>query len=243
MTRLSIVSGLSPKCLYIKHVGIGDLAIVRDAHPKDTDVYKGKIGTRDVIVKVLKKQLGPNEERLKMLMKQAIDWQKLHHDNVLPVLGLYYYDEARLRPCLVYPWMEQRSLDESDPRGDLNVFATGAIAGIRAIDKQKLVHGDLQNRSFLIDKSNVAHIADLGLASLLHFGTLSQTDSTSDRRRCARALCKLYGTQSANVTRPKAASEDIWDTIQRWSGINTQQNMPARGGARDAAPLPPSTSK
>ncbi|KAL0057583.1 hypothetical protein AAF712_015770 [Marasmius tenuissimus] len=64
MIRLSKISGLSPKCLRIQDVGIEILGRPLDVQSADVEVYKGKVGTQDVIVKALKKER-PHDEQLK----------------------------------------------------------------------------------------------------------------------------------------------------------------------------------
>ncbi|KAK1226390.1 SCF ubiquitin ligase complex subunit cdc4 [Marasmius sp. AFHP31] len=155
MERLSKVSGLSPKCLRIQDVDIqvGDRFL--NAHTAGIDVYKGKVGTLDVIIKVLRES-APAEEQLKMLLKQAIIWRKLHHDNTLQFLGLYYFDKSRSQVCVVYPWKEQRSLSNGVPSelahdfNGLDKFTNGIIDGLKYIHEQNIIHGDLQivSRSF-----------------------------------------------------------------------------------------------
>ncbi|KAL0057582.1 hypothetical protein AAF712_015769 [Marasmius tenuissimus] len=222
MTKISdLAGGLSPRCLRIQDVGIVDL--IRDPsldfHDPDVEVFKGKVGTLDVIVKAVKKP-GPNGERLESLLKQAITWRKLHHENVLSFLGLYYFDDFRSRVCVVYPLTEQRSLDESVPDGDDNCdkFAAGAIEGLNYIHNfQNVIHGDLQKRSLLIESSYVAHIADLGLAQLLNKATGIKADS--EKCQCARVLCKsLYdlSVPSTPLCRPERISDTVWDILKEW---------------------------
>ncbi|KAK1216384.1 hypothetical protein PQX77_020998 [Marasmius sp. AFHP31] len=152
MIRLSDISGLSPKCLRIQDVDIEILEDVSDPHSKDVEVSKGRVGTLDVIVKALKK--GPRSEQLKALLRDAVIWRKLHHHNVLSFLGLYYLDESRSRVCVVYPWMEQDSLNESLPgeseeadANSINEYAEGVIEGLDYIHGQNVTHGGLRNVS------------------------------------------------------------------------------------------------
>ncbi|KAJ8079020.1 hypothetical protein PM082_013307 [Marasmius tenuissimus] len=55
------------------------------------EVFEGKVGTQDVLVKALKKQ--PDNGDLKLLSKCTLILQTLEHSNILPFLGLYYFNE------------------------------------------------------------------------------------------------------------------------------------------------------
>ncbi|KAK1234560.1 hypothetical protein PQX77_002238 [Marasmius sp. AFHP31] len=225
MIRLSNISGLSPKCLRIQDVGIEILGRPVDVQPAGMEVFKGKVGTLDVIVKALKKER-PHDEQLKLLLKAAMTWRKLHHDNVLPFLGLYYFDESRSRLCLVYPWMEQSSLNEGLPStskesaaDSFNKFAEGVIDGLVYIHGQNVVHGGLRNpSSFLIDLPDRSCIADLGLAQLLGEEATGMNED-SDMFQCARTLYKkLYGCRRIKnpPSRPPHVTDALWEVLEEW---------------------------
>ncbi|KAK1216385.1 Receptor-interacting serine/threonine-protein kinase 1 [Marasmius sp. AFHP31] len=238
MSKISDLSGgLSPRCVRIQDVGIVDLArdVSLDFHGPDVEVFKGKVGTLDVIVKALKKP-GPSGERLESLLKQAITWRKLHHKNVLSFLGLYYFDDSRSRLCVVYPLVEQHSLDEDVPDGDdsCDRFAESVINGLEHIHSfPNVVHGDLQKWSLLIGLSDVARIADLGLAQLLKESTGMNADS--EKYQCARVLGKsLYGLSvpSTPISRPERMSNAVWDVLKEWlsKGLPSSAGGTSRNG-------------
>ncbi|KAK1216393.1 Rho guanine nucleotide exchange factor [Marasmius sp. AFHP31] len=220
MVQLSNVSGLAPKCLRIHDVGIKICSPIQDAQAIDVAVFKGKVGTLDVTVKKLK-ETGPDGEQLKTLLKHAVAWQKLNHRNVLPFLGLYYFDESRERLCVVYPWMEQHNFGEINAdqvtSETLNELARGTVDGLQYIHDQKVIHGDLQTSTFLTGPSDVARIADLGLAQLL--GKAADKSEDSDKYNCAYALCKLYRGNvplESPPSRPPRVSDEIWGVLQEW---------------------------
>ncbi|KAL0058243.1 SCF ubiquitin ligase complex subunit cdc4 [Marasmius tenuissimus] len=225
MEQLSNDSGFSPKCLRIQDVDIIVFDRVLNAHTAGMEVFEGKVGTMDVTIKVLKGS-APAKEQLKMLLKRAITWRKLHHDNVLPFLGFYYFDESRSRVCVVYPGKEQHSLSDGIPGelaqdfNGLDKFANGIIDGLKHIHGQNITHGDLQSSSFLIDQAGVARIADLGLAQLL--GKAVDGSQESDRHQCARVLYKeVYGGNDQGLeknppSRPLRVSDAAWRDLREW---------------------------
>ncbi|KAJ8079044.1 hypothetical protein PM082_013331 [Marasmius tenuissimus] len=254
MTQLSKFSNLSPKCLRIQDVGIEALHPVPPPSTTNIEVSRGKVGTQEVIVKALKEsESGPDEATLNMLLRNAIAWRKLDHRNVLPFWGLYYLDESRSRICLVYPWMEHRSLDEDKPgkpekepgeykksaADSYNDFANGAIEGLKYLHSfPDAVHGDLHRGNFLIDPPDVARIADVGLAQLLS----KATDKTQDfdKEQCACVLFKMYGGTGKALkntpTRPDPnMSDEVWEVIEEWlkqssSSQAEETEGPSQGG-------------
>ncbi|KAK1216394.1 hypothetical protein PQX77_021008 [Marasmius sp. AFHP31] len=229
MVRLSTISGLVPKRLRIKDIGIKIADADADAQPTDAEVYKGKVGTLDVTVKASKGP-GPDGEQLKLLSYHALVLQKLDHPNVLPFLGLYYLDESRERLCLVYPWMEKRNIDDIDAgeakRETWDKVVQGAVDGLNHVHRQEVIHGDLQNSTFLIDSGDVARIADLGLAQLL--GMSAGKNEDTDKCQCACVLFEeLYGggvKRSKNgtvppnqeYTRPPHMTDATWGLLKGW---------------------------
>ncbi|KAJ8078995.1 hypothetical protein PM082_013282 [Marasmius tenuissimus] len=113
----------------------------------------------DVSVKAPKKRPKPDDKQLERgeTYLQAMFWQRLQHQNVLPFrLGLYYFDEARSRVCLLTPWMETNLIQ-----------LRGVAAGPVYLHSQQVVHGDLSAFNGLIDSAGIPHLGDLGLPQLL----------------------------------------------------------------------------
>ncbi|KAK1216390.1 hypothetical protein PQX77_021004 [Marasmius sp. AFHP31] len=227
MVQLSNVSGLSPKCLQIRDVGIEVGDPIQDAQPRSVEVFKGKVGTQEVLVKVLKKQRDVGD--LKMLLNRALNLQTLEHSNILPFLGLYYFDESCERLCVVYPWMEQHGFDGIDPEDGeadqakvspetLNKYAQGAVDGLKYIHECKIIHGDLQNSSFSIDRNDVTRIADLGLAQML--GEDVGKNEDTDRYQCLFGGQKVKkpkdGTATKAYPRPPQVADALWELLEKW---------------------------
>ncbi|KAK1216387.1 hypothetical protein PQX77_021001 [Marasmius sp. AFHP31] len=189
MIRLCEVFGLSPKCLRIQDIGITDLDTVllpsvEGEHSMEMEIFKGKIDELDVTVKALKTRPGPGDKELEMLLKHALTLLKLDHGNIVPFLGLDYFDEDRSRVCLVYRWIEQLSIDEHIP--DNREEIGGIIGGLEHLHSKRVIHGDLRPSNLLVPQGEAPRIADLGLAQLL--GKAADKDVKSDRYQCARVL-------------------------------------------------------
>ncbi|KAK1218380.1 hypothetical protein PQX77_018942 [Marasmius sp. AFHP31] len=235
MARLSSISGLVPKRLRIKDIGIEIAGADADAQPTNAEVFRGRVGDLDVAVKASKGPK-PDGEQLKLLSYHALVLQKLDHPNVLPFLGLYYLDESRKQLCLVYPWMEKRKLTQIDG-GEVkektwDKVVQGAVEGLNYIHSQQLIHGNLQNSTFLIDSGDVARIADLGLAQLLCMSAGKNEDT--DRCQCACVLLEeLFGgegvkrsadgtvQQTQGYSRPPHMTDATWGLLKGWLSKGT----------------------
>ncbi|KAK1216372.1 hypothetical protein PQX77_020986 [Marasmius sp. AFHP31] len=212
MIQLSHISGLAPKCLRIQDIGIQDLAPVPDMQFADVEFFKGKIGDMDVSVKAPKKQPRPDDRQLETFLQQAIVWRRLEHQNVLPFLGLYYFDEARSRVCLVSPWMENSAAGAEVKPEDC---VKGVAAGLFHLHSQKVVHGDLNVFNIFINSAGISRIGDLGLPQLLG----KAADKSEDVYRFGRLSFKLFGGTSLKgkdgPLRPLGVSNPMWEVIKK----------------------------
>ncbi|KAK1216397.1 hypothetical protein PQX77_021011 [Marasmius sp. AFHP31] len=211
MIQLSRISGLAPKCLRIQDVGIQDLSPVSEWQSADVVLYKGKLRNADVAVKVLKEHPRPDDKKLETFLQQAVVWRKLEHQNILPFLGLYYFDHARSRVCLVSPWIENGfAQEEIDPED----YIKGIADGLAHLHNQKVVHGHLGASSILVDSDGVPRIGDLGLAQLLG----KAVDRSEDVFRFGRLSYELFGgtlmKDKDGLRQPVGMSNAIWDMVK-----------------------------
>ncbi|EPQ54890.1 kinase-like protein, partial [Gloeophyllum trabeum ATCC 11539] len=101
------------------------------------------------------------------LCREAIIWQYLAHQNILPFLGV----ECDLYPnqwCLVSLWMDNkdivRYLRGRQPPADIHVLYEVA-QGLAYLHWENLVHGDLKGMNILIDEHHHVRLADFGLST------------------------------------------------------------------------------
>ncbi|KAJ8079013.1 hypothetical protein PM082_013300 [Marasmius tenuissimus] len=212
MIQFSRISGFAPKCLRIQDVGIQDLIPIPEYQSADVELYRGKIGHADVAVKVLKEHPRPDDKRLETYLQQAVVWRKLEHQNILPFLGLYYFNHARSRVCLVSPWIENSAAQDEIDSEDC---VKGIADGLAYLHDQKVVHGHLSAPSILIDSDGNPRIGDLGLAQLLgQAGDLSE-----DVFELGRLSFELFGGTSMKdkdgPRQPEGMPNPVWDVVKK----------------------------
>ncbi|KAL0565675.1 Rho GTPase activating protein [Marasmius crinis-equi] len=148
MIHLSRNSRLHPKCLAIQNVvELGD-------HPEAGgafgDVWKGKVGGNLVCIKMIRAfSTFDIEQLLRDYMQEAIVWRQLNHRNLLPFMGIFYFDNDRKRLCLVSPWMERGNLVQflrnSPPElVDRDMLVCDVACGLSYLHELKIAHGDLK---------------------------------------------------------------------------------------------------
>ncbi|KAF9259832.1 kinase-like protein [Marasmius fiardii PR-910] len=185
MFRLSKRSGLCPQCLMIEDVKkLGNYPVGGGAFG---DVWKGEIGKVKVCLKVVKVYQTSDVQQLsKEYMVEAIVWQHLKHPNLLPFLGMYYLDKARVQLCLVSPWMERGNLVQylkTTPRERVDHYTLvyDVASGLSYLHSSKIVHGDLKGLNVLITPDERACIGDFGLSRIVDTYALTLSASTANQ--------------------------------------------------------------
>lgn len=143
----------------------------------------------------------------KRLVREVRAWSKLHHRNVLRLLGFTYgfVPNSRLA-SLVSEWMpygtsgsylENRSAEER-----IRVL-TGIADGLSYLHRHDVVHGDLKGDNVMIDGDFEPRISDFGLSKLLdEVNTNTLTQNIGSVRWTAREL--LMDQHSVTL------ESDIW---------------------------------
>ncbi|KAL0067731.1 Rho guanine nucleotide exchange factor [Marasmius tenuissimus] len=180
--RLSKRSNLCPKCLNINNVErISERPIDGGGFG---DVWKGKVGSQFVCLKVVKVYLVSDVQKLlKEYMREAIVWEQLHHPNLLPFMGMYYLDEAREPLCLVSPWMDRGNLvrylkNTPSERADHQVLVYDVASGLAYLHSLNIIHGDLKGVNVLMTPDERACITDFGLSRVADTHSLYLSSST-----------------------------------------------------------------
>ncbi|KAG7098236.1 hypothetical protein E1B28_000200 [Marasmius oreades] len=197
MLKLSKHSDVTPECLNIKNV-------TREGeHPIGAggfgDVWKGKVRQTIVCLKVVRNFQQGNESNSQDLLKQfkreAILWKQLEsHPNILPFFGMYDWDGAPGKLCLVSPWMEGGNLAHYlNPRPPkmkpvvdhttLVTLAYDVASGLEYLHDRKIVHGDLKGVNILIRtlKPLRACIGDFGLSRVSDDHAISLSTTSQSR--------------------------------------------------------------
>ncbi|KAJ4792361.1 Leucine-rich receptor-like protein kinase family protein [Rhynchospora pubera] len=149
-------------------------------------VYKADLATG---AKLAIKRLSGNSWLMEREFKAEVEALSVaQHENLVPLKGYCIQGDLRL---LIYSYMENGSLDDwlhdqgghlSDSDSDLNFncqldwptrlrIAQGASRGlsyIHEVCRPHIVHRDIKSSNILLDDKFEAHVADFGLARLIH---------------------------------------------------------------------------
>ncbi|KAF9260972.1 kinase-like protein [Marasmius fiardii PR-910] len=204
MNQLSEASGRYAQCYFNPKVQkLGDTPF--SMGKLFTDVWKGRIGDdpRIVALKVVKPAFTAEAgEKLKLHLQEISKLRTLHHPNVLPFIGAFYFGMNPQEICFASPWMEKGNLVEylQDNPADSSKrfqFAWGVANGLRHLHSLNVVHGDLKPSNVLITSNEVACLSDVGLH------TFKPDDLYDDEKStpwCApEALTEGSFTQSSDI--------------------------------------------
>ncbi|KAJ7730312.1 kinase-like domain-containing protein, partial [Mycena metata] len=180
LISLSEESGLLPRCLTISGLKHGTLA----AGGAFADVYKGSLDGQSIAVKMMRVfEDSDIATLLKQFGREALIWRQLCHPNLLPFVGLYYFQK---RMCLVSPWMDNGHIvtflkkELRDTHHLLSIILDVAL-GLRDLHDKGIVHGDLTGTNILVAPSHRACIADFGLSSIITAISSLQLRNSSKR--------------------------------------------------------------
>ncbi|KZP30845.1 kinase-like protein [Athelia psychrophila] len=104
------------------------------------------------------------------LRREIIVWQRLRHENVVPLLGTI----SNNHPCigLISPWMEAGNLNTFLHKESLTLayrvkLSCDIAAGLCYLHHEGIVHGDLTGANVLIDDNDAARLVDFGLSTIM----------------------------------------------------------------------------
>ncbi|KAJ3539950.1 hypothetical protein NMY22_g4503 [Coprinellus aureogranulatus] len=168
LLRLSVSTGLYPKCLHLSH------QVQKSEEPVDEgsfgDVYRGRIAKQEVAIKVFKVNKRTDLSKLmKTIWREAILWCQLYHANVLPCYGVHQLSSESHRIGLVSPWIESGNVIDylhHNPLATRLLLLSDIASGIHYLHENKIVHGDLKGANILVSSSGRACLADFGLSTL-----------------------------------------------------------------------------
>ena len=121
-------------------------------------------------------------------LTECINSSRIHHPNVVQVLGIYYSTHQAKLPWLVMELMDTslKAFLEKYPREKLpHHFRLSILVdiaqGLEFLHGQDIIHRDLSSNNVLLTKRLVAKIADLGVAKVIEqnkMKTQTQTPGT-----------------------------------------------------------------
>ncbi|KAI5984986.1 kinase-like domain-containing protein [Pisolithus orientalis] len=142
-------------------------------------IYHGTLlrdGTQ-VAIKAFRYTLSESEAELKRLFREVHTWSKLHHENIVRMLGISTEFDSTL--SIISEWMPLGNAHsyvqntENDPRPLLEDIASG-LYYLHHHELGPIVHGNLNGSNVLISSDRRALLTDFG-ASTLHSSTFSMS--------------------------------------------------------------------
>ncbi|PBK94147.1 kinase-like protein [Armillaria gallica] len=138
------------------------------------DIWEGRMNGQAVCLKVLR-IFGipkPQEEiLLKDLCYEALVWRQLHHENIVPFLGVNF-DYFKPKFCLVAPWMKNGNiidyleLHPNHNRVKCVYEIASAIEYLHSLDPQ-VIHGDIRGCNVLVSDDLRCCLADFGASVIM----------------------------------------------------------------------------
>ncbi|KAG5353082.1 hypothetical protein C0989_010464 [Termitomyces sp. Mn162] len=176
--RLSEHSGLYPVCYRLK--GVEQVEAEPVTAGGFADIYKAKFQGQVVCLKVIRLyQNSQLEYVLKKVTKEVILWRQLFHPNILPMYGIYRYNNQL---CLVAPWMENGNIAaylKQNLKADRAALSVDVTQGLRYLHMNNVVHGDLKSSNILIDEAGRARLCDFGISCVSDPDIVAWTSQSS----------------------------------------------------------------
>lgn len=141
---------------------------------KDTaDIYRGTLRPKGTRVAVKTIHAGPpsSQEAIERVVRAIHTWSKLHHENILPLLGIT--TDFSLTVSLIFRWREKGPAiyyvqDRSiDPRSLLVGIAQG-LYYLHNHESGTICHGDLRGYNVVVADDGRALLTDFGFSSLIN---------------------------------------------------------------------------
>ncbi|KIM60711.1 hypothetical protein SCLCIDRAFT_1216606 [Scleroderma citrinum Foug A] len=138
-----------------------------------TFVYRGTLEPAGTAIAVKTFRFGHKSDPsvMKSICREVHIWSKLHHDNILPVLGFTTKFDHTI--SIVSPWMERGNAHayvqnvDVDPRPLLVGIATG-LQYLHSYEPHPIYHGDLKGFNVLISDHGCPLLADFGFAFIVN---------------------------------------------------------------------------
>ena len=165
------------KELQLSKVTSTDKIIGKGAYGRVIEVYvHGTLCAAKEIHPLLVEQASPREFEAirKSFSEECIRNSRIHHPNVVQMIGIYYPSPQAKLPWLVMELMDTSLKGFLEKHGQGKVplhFKLSILAdvaqGLEFIHGQDIIHRDLSSNNVLLTRHMVAKIADLGVAKVI----------------------------------------------------------------------------
>ncbi|KAJ3998234.1 kinase-like domain-containing protein [Lentinula boryana] len=172
------------------------------------DVYRSTYKMKPVALKRLRHfQVEESHRIYRKFCKEALIWQRLSHQFILPFLGIDAENFPR-QPCMVSPWMTNGTITrflKHNPKANIDKLYTRFQLGIHYLHCQNIVHGDIKGGNILIDEYGQPRLADFGLTIFADSTRHNTTDQGGTLRWMAPEL--LYPMPGIECYKRTTASD------------------------------------
>ena len=163
--------------LQLSKVTSTDKIIGKGAYGKVIEVYvHGTLCAAKEIHSLLIENVSAQEFEVirKSFYEECVIASRIHHPNVVQMLGIYYPTPQAKLPWLVMEMMETsvKGFLEKHEQGKVPLhfklsILVGVAQGLEFLHGQDIIHRDLSSNNVLLTKHLVAKIADLGVAKVV----------------------------------------------------------------------------
>ncbi|KAI6097182.1 kinase-like domain-containing protein [Pisolithus sp. B1] len=179
-------------------------------HGGTASVYHGTLtpDCAEVAIKTFR-SLGPgNEAELKRIFREVHVWSKLHHENVVRMLGISTEFDSTL--SIISEWMPLGNAHtyvkntENDPRPLIKDIASG-LCYLHSYTSPPgpIVHGDLKGFNVMVSSDHRALLTDFGL-STLNISTFNMTVEPT------RGYSSHWAALEILDNHPASTASDVW---------------------------------
>lgn len=153
-------------------VGTGGMAVVWRAN----DLITGKV----VAVKMLKQELGSDQELVKRFQREATATLSMMHPNIIKVIDVGVQDNMRF---IVMEFVDGVTIkDIIREHGALSVKQTidYGVQISRAVEnahRNYIIHRDIKAQNIMVDKRGIIKVGDFGIARATNSATVTGTEA------------------------------------------------------------------
>ncbi|KAL5638034.1 hypothetical protein ACGC1H_002339 [Rhizoctonia solani] len=192
------------------------------AHGGASDIWRGfewstRTQTREVAIKIIRvvtRQTVSLERLKKRIARELMAWSAVDHQNILPFLGLCWFDGRNELPAMVYPYCEAGTCSEyliNNMDADRMAIIRQVADGLNHLHSYNppIAHGDIKAANILMKQDGTPLIADFGLSRLVSEFSTGLTTSLS--RGSYRWMApELFGGIDSSVLVLVTPASDVW---------------------------------